>query len=768
MPRFRLLLVLLASLASFALAGVGTASASGTITFDGSPGTGAPPSTLGPWEMSQFGSDPQPLFSSVGGVTGPTGDVTFSPALEHRSIGDGWATWSNGYTGDVYWTGEGLSATITLPSDTSAFYFYAEPDPFAVFSMTAVAQDGTSTSSGPILVDGFAGARYFGFCSQGSDSIASITISSAADFAVGEFGISTGTSSSTSTSCGKKYVALGDSYSSGEGNPPFLPGTDGPSDYCHRSSQAYPEVLGAQFGMPLFYACSGAVTSDITSTFHDTEPPQITQPGVDTTADLLTMTIGGNDAGFSDVLKACIEQKLKADFINAAIGPVGRWLGLGQDPSCAHSDTFTSSVNTNIDNVFWPVKTTELSLLSAVDPVNTSVIVADYPLLFPSSSDDQNCLQLSALLTNDDMNFMNGAGNRLDGVLQEAAAEAGVNFVDVRGTFAGHEICGPAGSYLNGISFASGSGGACTWSVLGHCIIPGLPIVGSFHPNAAGHTEGYAAAIASYINSAADQTPAGFPVNPPALPDPPSTPAVPADGIGELTVQPVTPGSADCAGTVQAGQEVQLSGGGFVPGTAVQLIVSSAGFGSTGELQVGTATADGTGHIAATVRIPLGATGFTPSGASAGLVFVDAIGAGSAADHQDDVGMAGLAPHTSTCGTLEPFTFNGFTPPVANPPQVNAAQPGRAVPVKFSVPGSNGTLSDVLAAGYPQSAPVSCTAPDLPTSGDPTVSVGDTSTTPSDQYNYVWKTDRSWRGCRALIVKLVDGTYHEAVFDFGT
>ena len=43
-----------------------------------------------------------------------------------------------------------------------------------------------------------------------------------------------------------------------------------------------------------------------------------------------------------------------------------------------------------------------------------------------------------------------------------------------------------------------------------------------------------------------------------------------------------------------------------------------------------------------------------------------------------------------------------------------------------------------------------------------------TSTEPADAYNYVWKTDRGWRSCRELIVKLVDGTYHRAVFDFGS
>jgi hypothetical protein len=37
----------------------------------------------------------------------------------------------------------------------------------------------------------------------------------------------------------------------------------------------------------------------------------------------------------------------------------------------------------------------------------------------------------------------------------------------------------------------------------------------------------------------------------------------------------------------------------------------------------------------------------------------------------------------------------------------------------------------------------------------------------SGQYNYVWKTDKAWAGsCRQLIVRLVDGTDHVALFQF--
>jgi cell wall-associated NlpC family hydrolase len=163
--------------------------ASGGITFDNSPGSAAPPSTLGPYSMTPFPADPQ-SFGNVSSVAAPgSGDVTFAPDLNHLRIGQGWATWSNGYTGDVYWTNGGTSATMTMPLGTSAFYFYAEPNPFAVFNITATTQNGTS--SGPIPVNGFSGARYFGFYTDGSTTLETISISSDADFAVGEFGIST-------------------------------------------------------------------------------------------------------------------------------------------------------------------------------------------------------------------------------------------------------------------------------------------------------------------------------------------------------------------------------------------------------------------------------------------------------------------------------------------------------------------------------------------------------------------------------------------------
>ena len=170
------------------------------IVFDGSPGTGAPPATLGGYAMTAFGSDSQPVCPSDGsivdGVSDPTaGVIGFSQPLSHDLVGQCWATWSHGYTSDVYDTyqtgsNDPTEVTITLPAGTEAFYLYAEPEQFALLNVQATAQDGTTSE--PIAVQGESGAQYFGFYGINGATLSSITVTTAdpSGFAVGEFGIS--------------------------------------------------------------------------------------------------------------------------------------------------------------------------------------------------------------------------------------------------------------------------------------------------------------------------------------------------------------------------------------------------------------------------------------------------------------------------------------------------------------------------------------------------------------------------------------------------
>jgi len=175
----------------------------GSIVYDGSPGTDAPPATLGPYTMTPFAPDTRDLFIDVTTIPSPLGDVQLSPAANHRRIGGGWVTWSHGYLeplepftwshgyiGDVYFV-NGTQVTLTLPPNTFAFYLYVEPNRFNKYSVTVTA-DGTS--SGPVGVVGGSGATYFGFYST-TGPISTIVVSvekSARGFAIGEFGIATG------------------------------------------------------------------------------------------------------------------------------------------------------------------------------------------------------------------------------------------------------------------------------------------------------------------------------------------------------------------------------------------------------------------------------------------------------------------------------------------------------------------------------------------------------------------------------------------------
>jgi hypothetical protein len=114
------------------------------------------------------------------------------------------------------------------------------------------------------------------------------------------------------------YVAMGDSYSSGEGSPEdtffhdtVRPDTEsGGSTGCHRSSIGWPTTVAASRRIDgpqwKFAACSGAKAYEFYQR-NDTnkgERPQLVH--LSRSTKLVTFTIGGNDVGFADVLKDCV------------------------------------------------------------------------------------------------------------------------------------------------------------------------------------------------------------------------------------------------------------------------------------------------------------------------------------------------------------------------------------------------------------------------------------------------------------------------------
>ena len=111
------------------------------------------------------------------------------------------------------------------------------------------------------------------------------------------------------------------------------------------------------------------------------------------------------------------------------------------------------------------------------------------------------------------------------------------------------------------------------------------------------------------------------------------------------------------------------------------------------------------------------------------------------------------------CSSRESFSdFSTETGDVVNA--------GSAIPVKFILGGDQGL--NIFASGYPASVSTACGAATTDAIEE-TVTAGASSLSfdsGSGQYIYVWKTDKSWTGCRQLQVKLRDGSSRWAAFNF--
>src|ERR1700755_3338688 len=100
------------------------------------------------------------------------------------------------------------------------------------------------------------------------------------------------------------YVALGDSYAAG----PLIPNPVLPLG-CLKSDHNYPHLTAPSLGLTLRDAsCSGATTTDMTNPQNvepdGPNPPQFNSLDASTT--VVSLTIGGNDIGFSEVAESCI------------------------------------------------------------------------------------------------------------------------------------------------------------------------------------------------------------------------------------------------------------------------------------------------------------------------------------------------------------------------------------------------------------------------------------------------------------------------------
>ncbi|MFD9431477.1 SGNH/GDSL hydrolase family protein [Streptomyces sp. NPDC060002] len=128
----------------------------------------------------------------------------------------------------------------------------------------------------------------------------------------------------------KPYVAMGDSYSSGQGAGVYDTSTVTSTNKCYKSYNSYGRILGRDLTSPLtltsFAACGGSVTSDIktTGTYSGVSPQDTALSS--TTTKVVTISIGGNDIGFANVITTCADPTKDCDgAFNAAtnlLGPI--------------------------------------------------------------------------------------------------------------------------------------------------------------------------------------------------------------------------------------------------------------------------------------------------------------------------------------------------------------------------------------------------------------------------------------------------------------
>jgi lysophospholipase L1-like esterase len=230
-----------------------------------------------------------------------------------------------------------------------------------------------------------------------------------------------------------RYVALGDSFSSGEGVPPFRQGTNRylpPRNICHRSYQAYPALVAGRRSSPGiwgFWACSGARLRDMTSVNRD-YPGEIAQldrvalPGEsDPGVDLVTLTIGGNDAQFAAVSLACVSAH-----IVATLGGCRR--------------TWRAAVEASIERLRAGLPSLYRTLRARAP--RARIIVLGYPNPFPAALPPlSRCRRWFSAA---DLRWLHRTTERLNDVILAAtmSSHADVSYVPPSG-FGGHDICSP-------------------------------------------------------------------------------------------------------------------------------------------------------------------------------------------------------------------------------------------------------------------------------------------------------------------------------------
>lgn len=345
-----------------------------------------------------------------------------------------------------------------------------------------------------------------------------------------------------------RYVALGDSFSSGEGVPAFEPGTahdvtpDAGGEYdnqCHRSWQgSYSRrlvadaQLNAQLLPATYAACSGAITDDYwhggKSENNDGEPAQ--REHLNDFTNVVSLSMGGNDIAFKDIAMVCSVTDCGA-LGDSSVAPVvsAQWLQLvsaawnirGLATSCVNPQAWLQKLNCAykakrmIQTALSPERTAlpmylvtgtlQNRLTSMYNDIlaqapNAQLFVMEYPDLAGVDEDAGSCELLPGSgihLDSDERSALADVVSSLNWVVSEARRSTNdperISIVDANGEFEGHSLCDGAelnqatyfNSLVNDVISTPGNYGKISYS---------------YHPNADGQ-EAYARALRDAINN---------------------------------------------------------------------------------------------------------------------------------------------------------------------------------------------------------------------------------------------------------------------------
>lgn len=280
------------------------------------------------------------------------------------------------------------------------------------------------------------------------------------------------------------YIALGDSYASGEGegNNTFYAGTDIQGvNMCHLSKLSYPFLIGNYLGLDSTHsvACSGAKTYNIANGSgidrtmtdqmrdnqyfrvqfdyaHNWTPGYVAQINYVKTykPNIITVSAVGNDIGFSNIIERCIDAE-----------------------TCYSTFEDRYELVQLIKNQFTKLVDMYTSIKKATVP-DARIYVLGYPSIVKPEGDCGNNVHLDAMETI----FANELESYLNKVIQSATERAGVFYVDDWSAFDGHRLCeanDTGGRAVNGVTIGHDS-----------MHIPKFGNIlsnGSFHPTIYGH-----------------------------------------------------------------------------------------------------------------------------------------------------------------------------------------------------------------------------------------------------------------------------------------